>query len=141
MPGGSRSLVPFGVLTRDEEAYVVATDQVATSHSSNSVTLKLTTVPAVNRADPGIFGGCVQQSCSIRELVWMIITTVRASPGTTVPCLPASASSPQHYRPSQVSEYVWITVPGNDSTYCDRLPAPIAGLRDLAPPVRLQTCA
>lgn len=133
--GGSRVRLPFGILTRDEEAFVVDATQPAFSHASANVRLKLTTVPAMNRADSGIYGGCVEQSCSINELVWVIVTTVRANSGSTVTCLPGWASYPPGYRPSHVKRYFSVSVPGNDAIYCRSLPAPIAQLRDLSPPL------
>jgi hypothetical protein len=133
--GGSLLRLPFGILTRDEEAFVVAATQPAFSHASATVRLKLTTVPAMNRADSGIYGGCVQQSCSINELVWVIITTVRANRGSTVTCLPGFASYPPGYRPSHVKRYFSVSVPGNDGIYCRNLPDSIVRLRDLSPPL------
>jgi hypothetical protein len=92
-PGGSTARLPFGVLTRDEESYEES--YVATSSSSSpapqgaqeatrSVILKLTTVPALNRADPGLYGGCVQQNCTLDELVWPTIAVVHAPPAKTL---------------------------------------------------------
>jgi hypothetical protein len=139
--GGSRARLPFGVLTRNEESFVVSASQLSAgvSHASTSVRLKLTTVPAINSADAGLYGGCVEQSCSISELVWVVITTVRADPGTTVDCLPGSASYPAGYRPTRVTEYFAVSVPGNAGIYCHKLPAPITRLKDLAPPLTSKT--
>jgi len=135
--GGSRARLPFGVLTRDEESFVASTPRFARnlSHAFTSVRLKLSTVPAVNSADSGIYSGCVQQSCSIKELVWVVITTVRADPGTTVSCQPQSSTYPSDYRPSEVKEYYGVAVPGSVGIYCATLPAPIMDLQDLAPPL------
>ncbi len=94
-PGGSSARVPFGVLTRDEEAYAVRNPPVtAMVHLQASVELKLTTVPALNRADPGLYGGCVQQSCSIDELVWPTIAVIHAPGGRTLSCPPPWESTP-----------------------------------------------
>lgn len=138
--GGSRALLPFGVLTRNEEAFVVGAGfprpLPGAEHAQTTIALKLTTVPAMNSADPGIYGGCVAQSCSINELTWVIITKVRADPGTTVACLPTWAGPPQGYRPSQVRQYFWVSVPaGNYGIYCRTLPGPLENLRDLSPPL------
>lgn len=133
--GGSLVRVPFGILTRNEEAFVVGATQPVFTHASTTVRLKLTTVPAMDRADSGIYGGCAQQSCSINELVWVIITTVRASTGSTVACLPGFASHPPGYRPGHVKKYFLVSVPGNDGIYCRSLPDRIARLRDLSPPL------
>jgi hypothetical protein len=136
--GGSLARLPFGVLTRNEEAFAVTSGAPhpisGAEHARATIQLKLTTVPALNRVASGIYGGCVQQSCSIEELVWVIVTTVRANPGSTVACLPSWADSAPGYRPSQVKQYFWVSVPGNYGVYCRRLPASIMRLTDLSPP-------
>lgn len=136
--GGSRARLPFGVLTRDEEAFVVRSGAPRSipgaDHARTTIQFKLTTVPAMNRAASGIYGGCVQQSCSIEELVWVIVTKVRAGPGSTVACLPRWADSAPGYRPAQVRQYFWVSVPGNYGIYCARLPSAILRLTDLSPP-------
>ena len=131
-PGGSSSLVPFGVLTRDEQAY--ASYRPATGHARTSVQLVLSTVPAVNKADTGLFGGCVQQNCSIDQLVWVTITTVRADPGRTVACLPGSVSVPPGYKPKQVKQYYSVEVPDSLGIGCGKVPDSLRALKDLAPP-------
>ena len=137
--GGSRARLPFGVLTRNEESFVVGSDAphpiTAPHHARTTIRLKLTTVPAMNRAASGIYGGCAAQSCSIEELVWVIVTTVRANPGSTVACLPSWADSAPGYKPRQVTQYFWVSVPGNYGIYCTRLPAAIKRLEDLSPPL------
>ncbi len=134
-PGGSRARLPFGVLTRDEEAYTVAKPSAAsTGQARTSVVLKLTTVRAVNKADPNLYGGCVEQNCSLDELVWVTVETVRAEPGKTVACLPGSVSVPAGYHPKQVQQYFVIRVPGNLGIGCSGVPSPIRRLTDLAPP-------
>lgn len=137
--GGSRARLPFGVLTRNEEAFVVSSGAPhsipGAGHARTTIRFKLTTVPAMNRAASGIYGGCVQLSCSIEELVWVIVTTVRANPGSTVACPPSWADSAPGYRPRQVKQYFWVSVPGNYGIYCARLPAAIMRLRDLSPPL------
>ena len=63
-PGGSTARLPLGVLTRDEQAYTVGRHPVpGTGQAHTSVDLILSTVRAVNHADPGLYGGCVQQDC------------------------------------------------------------------------------
>ena len=137
--GGSRARLPFGVLTRDEEAFVVSSGAPRSipgaDHARTTMQFKLTTVPAMNKAASGIYGGCVQLSCSIEELVWVIVTTVRANHGSTVACLPSWADSAPGYRPSQVRQYFWVSVPGNYGVYCARLPSAILRLPDLSPPL------
>ncbi|MGH3298347.1 MAG: hypothetical protein ACRDP7_41805 [Trebonia sp.] len=134
-PGGSSARLPFGVLTRDEQSYLTAAPAAAgTGNAIISVMLKLATVPAVNKADPGLYGGCAEQDCSLGQLVWVTIETVRARPGTTVACLPASASYPAGYHPKQVTQYYAISVPGNAGIGCGPLPGPLKTLEDLAPP-------
>jgi hypothetical protein len=133
-PGGSNSRLPFGVLTRDEEAYAVAhLPGPAAQGPITSNILKLTTVTALNQADPGLYGGCVQQDCSLRELIWPAIVIVHAPPGRTLACLPPSASYPPGYRPKQVHEYVTISVLDNSSIYCGSIPSGVKQLTDLAP--------
>lgn len=138
--GGSRARLPFGVLTRDEETFVVGSGAPhpipGAGHARATTQLKLTTVPAMNRAASAIYGGCLEQSCSIAELVWVVVTTVRAGPGSTLACLPSWADSAPGYRPMQVKQYFWVSVPGNYGIYCTRLPAPIRQLTDLSPPLR-----
>jgi hypothetical protein len=36
------------------------------------------------RADPGLYGGCLQQNCETRQLVWLTIGIVHAAPGKTL---------------------------------------------------------
>jgi hypothetical protein len=131
-PGGSTALVPFGVLTRDEQAYI--SNPPATGHSRTSVRLLLSTVPAVNKADSGLYGGCVQQNCSIDQLVWVTIVTVRAEPGKTIGCLPGGVSVPPGYKPKQVKQYYEVEVPNNLGVSCGKPPGSIMALNDLAPP-------
>ena len=129
-PGGSSARVPFGVLTRDEEAYAVHAQQPP----GTEVVSKLTTVPALNHADPGLYGGCVRQNCSLDELVWPTIFVYEAPPGRTLSCLPGSVSVPPGYHPKQVKEYYTLSVPGNGEIGCGPIPAALANLKDLAPP-------
>ena len=131
-PGGSSAWVPFGVLTRNEQAYA-SRGSAATGGARTSVRLVLSTVPAVNRADSGLYGGCAQQNCSIGELVWVTIATVRAAPGKTVACLPGSVSVPPGYKPKHVRQYYTVSVPDSDGIYCGSLPGSLLRLTDLAP--------
>lgn len=134
-PGGSTARLPFGVLTRDEQSYITGPPTVAgTGQPITSVMLKLATVPAVNKAAPGLYGGCAEQDCSLGQLVWVTIETVRARPGTTLACLPPTASYPPGYHPKQVTQYYTISVPGNSGIGCGPLPGPLKTLEDLAPP-------
>ena len=137
--GGSRAKLPFGVLTRDEEGFVVGSGVrhpiLGAGNAQTTTQFKLTTVPAMNKAASGIYGGCAQQNCSIEELVWVIVKKVRANPGSTVDCLPTWADSAPGYRPSHVSKYFWVSVPGNYGIYCKKLPTPIMQLKDLSPPL------
>jgi hypothetical protein len=127
-PGGSSARLPFGVLTRDEEAYVVHAEQ----GSGTEAILTLTSVPALNRADPGLYGGCVRQNCSLDELVWPLFLVYKAAPGHTIACAPWSY--PPGYRPRQVKEYFTLSVTGNSEMGCGPVPAALANLKDLAPP-------
>jgi hypothetical protein len=128
--GGSTARLPFGVLTRDEEAYVVHPGH----GPGTKAILTLTTVLALNRADPGLYGGCVSENCSHDDLVWLTIVVYTAAPGHTLACLPPSASYPPGYRPKQVKEYYTVSVVGNGEIGCGKLPSALANLKDLAPP-------
>jgi hypothetical protein len=131
-PGGSSTLVPFGVLTRDEQASI--THPPVTRQARTSVRLVLSTVPAVNKADRGLYGGCVQQNCSINQLVWVSITIVRAVAGKTVACLPGDVSVPAGYKPKQVKQYYAVDIPDGVGIGCGPVPAALQALNDLAPP-------
>jgi hypothetical protein len=131
-PGGSSALVPFGVLTRNEAEY--GAYPAATPGAKTSAQLVLSTVPAVNSADKALYGGCVQQSCSIDQLVWVTITTVRADPGKTVACLPGGVSVPPGYKPARVKQYYSVQVADNVGIGCGGVPESLRALKDLAPP-------
>lgn len=131
-PGGSTALLPFGVLTRNEQTYTA--DRPATRSAHTSVQLILSTVPAVNRADSGLYGGCVQQNCSIDQLVWVTIAIVRAAPGKTIACLPGDVSVPAGYKPKQVNQYYSVSVPDSLGIGCGKVPPSLSALHDLAPP-------
>ncbi len=135
-PGGSTARLPFGVLTRDEETYVTTSSPapLGAPGATRSVILKLTTVPVLNRADPGLYGGCVQENCSLDELVWPTIVVVRAPAGKTLSCLPPWASYLPGYHPKQVGQYVTIGVAGNAGVLCGPVPNWVNPLQDLAPP-------
>jgi hypothetical protein len=127
-PGGSSARLPFGVLTRDEEAYTVRSLQ----QPGTEVILTLTSVPALNRADPGLYGGCVRQNCSLDELVWPTFLVYRAAPGHTLAC--ESSYGPPGISPKQVKEDFTLDVPDNDELGCGPVPPSLANLKDLAPP-------
>jgi hypothetical protein len=78
----------------------------------------------------------VQQDCSLPQLVWVSIETVRALPGKTVACLPGSASVPTGYHPKQVKQYVVISVPDSEGVGCGPVHSPITRLQNLAPPAK-----
>jgi hypothetical protein len=126
-PGGSSARVPFGVLTRDEEEFTQGR-----STPLKTIVLKLTTVPALYAADPGLFGGCVRASCTLDELVWPLIEIVHAPAGHTIPYAPRS--TPAGYRPKQVKEYFTISAATGGESGPGPLPAAVANLMDLAPP-------
>jgi hypothetical protein len=134
-PGGTTARLPFGVLTRDEEAFVVAKSTgIVAGRGRSSAILKLTTIRALDKANPDLFGGCVHQDCSLDELVWPWITIISAEPGETLACLPPSASYPPGYQPKQVRSYVGISLDGNSEIDCHGVPLWVTRLRDLAPP-------
>ncbi|MHB8295738.1 MAG: hypothetical protein ACYDH5_14165 [Acidimicrobiales bacterium] len=139
-PGESTSALPFGVLTRQEETYTAgglgAPVGVPGEHARTTVLLKLTTVPALDRADPGIYGGCVQQDCALEQLTWLRADVVSAPAGRTLACLPGWASVPPGYHPKQVKQYTTISIPGSVGITCGPPPRWLSSLRDLAPPSR-----
>jgi len=132
-PGGSSARIPFGVLTRTEERYTVGPSRYRSAGAVGSTRLVLSTVPAVNRADPSMYGGCVLQNCSIRQLVWVTITIDRARPGHTLQCLPGSVSVPAGYHYTRVKQTFYIDVPDNGEVGCGPVPKPFRELKDLAP--------
>jgi len=132
-PGGSTARLPFGVLTRTEERYATGWRPAYWSKGARESTrLVLTTVPAVNHADPSMYGGCVLQNCTLRELVWVVIATSRARPGHRLTCQPFS--SPAGFHPTKAKEIFTVSVPDNYEFGCHKVPAPIMKLKDLAPP-------
>jgi hypothetical protein len=136
-PGDSSARLPFGVLTREEELYTLgAVQQSAFDHLRTTFVVKLTTVPVLNRADPGLYGGCVEQSCSIDELVWPTIEVMRAAPGKTLSCPPPWVSTPSGVHSHPTKQYFVISVPNNYESGCGVLPGWVSRLRDLSPPSR-----
>ena len=135
-PGGSSARLPFGVLTRTEESY--ATGQHSRHWPAGfkgSVRIILSTVTELNKAEPGLYGGCIQQNCTVSELVWVTITTERGVGRHRLSCLPPSVSVPAGYRPHKVREIFVVDVPDDGAIGCGRLPHRIAALKDLAPAV------
>src|SRR5579859_1388422 len=132
-PGASTARLPFGVLTRTEERYATGWRPAYWAKGTRESTrLVLSTVPAVNRADPSMFGGCVMQNCTLRELVWVVIATSSARPGHRLTCQPPS--SPVGFHRARAKEIFTVSVPDNYEFGCGRVPAPIMKLKDLAPP-------
>jgi hypothetical protein len=139
-PGGSRVRLPFGVLTRVEENHVARTfTPPGAAGSSTSAIVKLTTVRALDQADPSLYGGCVRVDCSLNELVWPTITVIRSRPGETLACLPPWASYPPGYQPKQVRQYVTVGVSGSSEIDCGSVPKWVNRLKDLAPPAAGRT--
>ncbi len=134
-PGGSTARVPFGVLTRTEQTFLTGSSaSPRPGPGTTAWALILTTPPVLNHADPGLYGGCMQQSCQVRQLVWLTIGHRARSPGTLLACLPPSTSVPPGYRPKRVLEYLVITVPGNTEIDCGHPPTWLTQIKDLAPP-------
>jgi hypothetical protein len=134
-PGGSTVALPFGVLTRVEENQV--TRMLAPSGAAGSIRstiVKLTTVRALNEADPSLYGGCVRVDCSLNVLVWPTIAVIRSRPGETLACLPPWASYPPGYRPKQVGQYMTVGVSGTTEIDCGSAPKWVNRLKDLDPP-------
>ncbi len=126
-PGGSTAQVPFGVLTRNEEGFLAGR-----STQLKTLIIKLTSIPAFYAADPGLFGGCIEESCTLDQLFWTRIEIVRAPAGHTIPYAPWS--TPPGYHAIQVKEYFTISAPMGGESGPGPLPAAITDLLDLAPP-------
>jgi hypothetical protein len=136
-PGGSSARLPFGVLTRDEESYAVG---VGSAHwpagVEGSTRIVLSTVPEVNKADPGMYGGCIQQNCWTTQLVWVTITIVHGIGGHRLRCPPPGISVPPGYRSHKVRQTFSVNVPDNAEAGCGPVPRRIRALKDLAPAAR-----
>jgi hypothetical protein len=132
-PGGSNAAVPFGVFTRQEAVYV-ATPPTSPAGETVSVVVKLTTVVALNHADPSLYGGCFEQNCDLDELVWPSIETVHALPGHWITYAPFSYPPGAGF-PRKVRQVFGISVPGNSEGGPGPLPSWVAKLKDLAPPL------
>jgi hypothetical protein len=138
--GGSAVRLPFGVLTRTEEAYTVRRQNGANTGAnlgSTTVELKLTYLRDFYRVDAAFFGGCLHMNCHLEELLWLPLDVVSAAPGKTLACLPPSASYPPGYRPKQVKQYYTMGFGGNDEIDCSGPPRWFSVLKDLAPPVKV----
>jgi hypothetical protein len=136
-PGGSSARLPFGVLTRAEESYAVGVGSAHWPHGvRGSTRIVLSTVSEVNAADPGMYGGCIQQNCSITQLVWVTISTVRGIGGHRLQCPPPGVSVPAGYRYHKVHQTFSVNVPDNGLTGCGPVPRRIRALKDLAPAAR-----
>lgn len=130
-PGGSNVRVPFGVLTRNEETYTLRFE-IATPRTK--VVEKLTTNRTLNRVDPGLLGGCVNESCGlVKELVWPDMSETWAAPGKTLPCPPPWVSTPGGSNPRRVKEEYGISITDNSEGGCTALPVWVNRLKDLAP--------
>ena len=133
-PGGSSAQLPFGVLTRAEESYATGLDSAQwPAGFSGSKRIVLSTVTDVNKADPDLDGGCIQQNCMISQLIWVTITTERGIGRHRLTCPPPSVSVPAGYRPDEVRQTFVVDVADNEEIGCGPLPRRIAALKDLAP--------
>jgi len=129
-PGGTTTRLPFGVLTRTEDTYTIRFEY---SLTRTRVIQKLTSVPILNRVDPGLYGGCLSPGCALDELVWPDITVTHAPKGKLMPCPLNKQSNPGvHWPPTRV--YYSISVPDNFQGGCRPLPGWVWRLKDLAPP-------
>jgi hypothetical protein len=137
--GGSTVRLPFGVLTRTEEAYTVRRQNGTGSLNlgSTTVELKLTYLRDFYRVDAAFFGGCLHMNCHLEELLWLPLDVVSAAPGKTLACLPPSASVPPGYKAKQVKQYYTMGFGGNDEIDCAGPPRWFGVLKDLAPPVKV----
>jgi hypothetical protein len=120
------------VLTRNEAA--ATGPRPAARDAGTTVRLVLSTVPAVNKADRNLYGGCVLQNCSIDQLVWVTIATEHAAPGKSLSCLPNGVPVPPHYKPRYAKQYYTVAVQLSYNSNCGPLPKALQKLTDLAPP-------
>ena len=74
--------------------------------------MKLTTVPALNRADPALYGGCLLQNCRLDELVWPDIGEEHAAPGKYLPCPPPNSWGPGPGREEILDEIILLDLRG-----------------------------
>jgi hypothetical protein len=137
--GGSTVRLPFGVLTRTEEAYTVRRQNGSGSLNlgSTTVELKLTYLRDFYRVDAAFFGGCLHMNCHLGELLWLPLEVVSAAPGKALACLPPSASYPPGYKPKQVKQYYTMGFGGNGEIDCSGPPRWFGVLKDLAPPAKV----
>ena len=132
-PGGTSARLPFGIMTRHEEAYTLrgsgGSSMVGRVRVKNIVIMKLTTISAVH------YIGCTKQDCGPYDLLWPRISVTLAPPGQLLPC--DVGWEPPHLRivkPKMAKQYFSISA-GNDSEGgCGPLPGWVSRLEDLAPP-------
>ena len=131
-PGGTSARLPFGIMTRHEEAYTLrgsgGSSSVRGVRVKNIVIMRLTTISAIH------YIGCTKQDCGPYDLLWPRIEVTQAPPGKTLPCPPPWAMGPsgnRHSRPTK--QYFSISAGGNSESGCGPLLRWVSRLRDLAP--------
>jgi hypothetical protein len=132
-PGGSTARLPFGVPTRNEQAFTLRDRNAPNAqHLRTIVVMKLTTVRVLNRVDRPLYA-CIQD-CKIDELVWPDIEETVAPAGSAFPCPAASSMGPgPAIRPKRSRAAFGISVVDNSESGCHALPKWVFRLKDLAP--------
>jgi hypothetical protein len=133
-PGGSSARLPFGIMTRTEEAYALrdsgGSSLVGRIRVTNTVIMKLTTISAIHRL------GCTKQDCGPYDLLWPRIEVTRAAPGKTLPCPPPWAMGPGGNPGKPTKEYFSISAGNISEEGCGPLPGWVSRVKDLAPAPR-----
>ena len=132
-PGGSSSRLPFGVPTRNEEAYIQRFTSSTTPNGDRNVrVLKLTTVKILSRH--GLCGG-PGEDCTLDSLAWPSIDYTIAPLHHLLQCPPPWVSVHAGYKYPRVRFEFGISYGGNSESGCTRLPKWARTLKDLAPPL------
>jgi hypothetical protein len=133
-PGGTSARLPFGIMTRTEEAFTLrgsgGSSLVGRVRVKNIVIMKLTTISAVH------YIGCTQLDCGPYDLLWPRISVTLAPPGKLLPCVVSWGHAGRVSKPKMTKEYFSISAGNNSESGCGPLPHWVTRLRDLAPPIQ-----
>ena len=84
-PGGTSARLPFGIMTRHEDAYTLRNSGGSSLlhgvRVKNIVIMKLTTISAIH------YIGCTKQDCGPYDLLWPRIQVTQAAPGKLLPAM------------------------------------------------------
>ncbi|HEV3312813.1 MAG TPA: hypothetical protein VG815_20060, partial [Chloroflexota bacterium] len=139
-PGGTSARLPFGILTRHEEAYTLrgsgGSSLVGRLRVKNIVIMKLTTISAIH------YIGCTKQDCGPYDLLWPRIDVTQAPLGKLLPCDVGWGPMAGHVAKTKMTnQYFSISAGGNSESGCGPLPRWVLRLKDLAPPAHRATAA